>query len=150
MFTINPDKIAQEVISGLRATMAQKKRNATGKSSASLKYEFDESTMTISILGDDHWQYINAGRRRGEKPPYARILEWCIAKGIPKQAAWAIRTNIGKYGAPRKKGATSIDQGKLNVVEDTMKAVEPFIFKELDKQAKASFEATIGRQWRFQ
>ena len=107
--------------------------------------------MTISILGDDHWQYINAGRRRGEKPPYSRILEWCVAKGIPKQAAWS---NTYKHWQVRctkeEEGATSIDQGKLNVVEDTMEAVEPFILKELDKQAKASFEATIGRQWQFQ
>jgi hypothetical protein len=28
-----------------------------------------------------------------------------------------------------------------------MKAVEPDILRELDKQAEASFEATIGKQW---
>jgi len=154
MIEINVDKIAQEIISGLKATMAQKKRNATGRSSASLYSEFDESTMTLSILGGvfndgkDHWQYIEKGRPAGgEKPPYARILEWCVAKGIPREAAWAIRTNIAKFGSPRKKGSKSIDQSKLGVVEDTMKAVEPFILKELDKQAQASFEATIGKQW---
>lgn len=151
MIEINIDKIAQEIIDGLKATMAQKKRTATGQSNASLHYQYDDSTETLSILGDDHWKFIEKGRPSGgDKPPYARILEWCIAKGIPKQAAWAIRTNIQKYGSPRKKGATSIDQSKLYVVEDTMKAVEPFIEKEFDKQVKASFEAEIGKQWRFQ
>ena len=98
--------------------------------------------------GKDHWQYIEKGRPANQTPPpYARILEWCVAKGIPREAAWAIRANIAKFGSPRKKGSKSIDQSKLGVVRDTMKAVEPFILKELDKQAEASFEATIGKQW---
>lgn len=151
MIKINVDEIAQEIIDGLKATMSQKKRTATGKSNASLHYKYDDSTKTLSILGDDHWKFIEKGRPSGgAKPPYSRILEWCIAKGIPKQAAWAIRTNIQKYGSPRKKGAKSIDQGKLYVVEDTMKAVEPFIQKKYFNQVKASFQAEIGKQWRFQ
>jgi hypothetical protein len=148
MLRVNVDKIAQEIIDGLKATMDSKGRTATGQSSASLYAEFDEGNMILSIMGADHWQYIERGRPAGgEKPPYSRILEWCIAKGIPKEAAWAIRTNIAKYGSPRQLDSTSIDETKLGVVEDTMKEVEPFILKELDKQVGASFEQTIGKQW---
>ena len=70
-------------------------------------------------------------------------------EGHPKEAAWAIRTNIAKVWLSTQERIKSIDQGKLYVVEDTMKAVEPFILKEFDKQVKASFEAEIGKQWRF-
>ena len=148
MLRVNVDKIAQEIIDGLKATMDSKGRTATGQSNASLYAEFDEGNMILSIMGADHWQYIERGRPAGgEKPPYSRILEWCIAKGIPKEAAWAIRTNIAKYGSPRQLDSTSIDETKLGVVEDTMKEVEPFILKELDKQVGASFEQTIGKQW---
>ena len=101
--TINVDKIAQEIIDGLKATMDSKGRTATGQSNASLYFEFDEGNMILSIMGAEHWQYIERGRPAGGgKPPYSRILEWCIAKGIPKEAAWAIRTNIAKYGSPRQ------------------------------------------------
>lgn len=148
MLRVNVDKIAQEIIDGLKATMDSKGRTATGQSNASLYAEFDEGNMMLRIMGADHWQYIERGRPAGgEKPPYSRILEWCIAKGIPKEAAWAIRTNIAKYGSPRQLDSTSIDETKLGVVEDTMKEVEPFILKELDKQVGASFEQTIGKEW---
>jgi hypothetical protein len=148
MLEINVDKIAQEIISGLKATMNEKGRTATGQSNASLYAEFDEGNMILSIMGGEQWQYINRGRPAGgEKPPYSRILEWCIAKGIPQEAAWAIRTNIAKYGSPRQLDSTAIDESKLNVIEDTMTEVEPFILRELDKQVEASFEATIGKKW---
>ena len=148
MLRVNVDKIAQEIIDGLKATMDNKGRTATGQSNASLYAEFDEGNMILSIMGAEHWQYIERGRPAGGgKPPYSRILEWCIAKGIPKEAAWAIRTNIAKYGSPRQLDSTSIDQSKLGVVEDTMKEVEPFILKELDKQLGSSFDQTIGKEW---
>ena len=148
MLRVNVDKIAQEIIDGLKATMDNKGRTATGQSNASLYAEFDEGNMILSIMGAEHWQYIERGRPAGgAKPPYSRILEWCIAKGIPKEAAWAIRTNIAKFGSPRQLDSTSIDQSKLGVVEDTMKEVEPFILKELDKQLGSSFDQTIGKEW---
>jgi hypothetical protein len=147
MLKVNVDKISEIILSGIRATMNEKDRNATGRSVASLYSEFDPNEMVLTIYGDEHWQYIDRGRTPGGKPPYSRILEWCVAKGIPKEAAWAIRTNIGLYGAPRKIRGTSIDQTKLNVIEDTMKEVEPDLLRELGKEAQASFEATIGKQW---
>jgi hypothetical protein len=64
-------------------------------------------------------------------------MEWCVARGIPKEAAFPIARKIGQLGAPK-------DKNKLNVIADTM---EPDILRELDKQAEASFEATIGKQW---
>jgi len=147
MIKVNADKIAQMVIGGIRASMNEKDRNATGKSSASLYAEFNDSDMVLTIYGADHWQYIENGRTAGGKPPYARILEWCVAKGIPTEAAWAIRANIGKFGAPRKIRSKQIDQDKLNVISDTMKALTPDINKELSKELGASFNQTIGKLW---
>ena len=140
MIEINVDKIAQEVISGLKATMKLKDRNATGRTSASLFSEFDSGNMVLNIMGAKQWQYVEQGREPGKQPPLNRIIEWCVARGIPKEAAFPIARKIGQVGAPK-------DKSKLGVVEDTIKAVEPFILKELDKQAQASFEATIGKQW---
>lgn len=140
MIKINADKIAQEVISGLKATMKLKDRNATGRTSASLFSEFDEGNMVLRIIGAEQWQYVEQGRQPGKQPPLNRIIEWCVARGIPQEAAFPIARKIGQFGAPKNKN-------KLNVIADTIKAVEPDILRELDKQAEASFEATIGQQW---
>jgi fructose-1,6-bisphosphatase/inositol monophosphatase family enzyme len=96
--------------------------------------------MILNIMGAEQWQYVEQGRSPGKQPPLNRIMEWCVARGIPKEAAFPIARKIGQFGAPK-------DKTKLNVIADTMKAVEPDILRELDKQAEASFEATIGKQW---
>jgi hypothetical protein len=63
MIKINADKIAQEIISGLKATMKLKDRNATGRTSASLFSEFDAGNMILNIMGAEQWQYVEQGRR---------------------------------------------------------------------------------------
>lgn len=143
MFNINADKIAQTVIGGLRATMNEKKRTATGKSMASVYAEYDPTKMIIRIIGASHWKYIDKGIKSGNVPPLNRILEWCAAKGIPKEAANRIRWSIFHNGAPK-------DKTKLNVISDTMKAVQPQLDREMEKELKASFETEILPLWQSQ
>ncbi len=140
MLNINADKIAQRVIAGLRSTMNEKKRTATGKSMASVYAEYDPGNMVIRIMGADHWKYIDKGTKPGGVPPLNRILEWCVARGIPKEAANKVRWAIFHNGAPK-------DKTKLNVVSETLKAVQPDIDREMEKELKASFEAEINPLW---
>lgn len=144
---VYPDKIANIVINGLRATMATKKRNATGRTRDSLYYDWNGSKKELLIIGPDHFRYVDQGRGPGEKPPIGRIIEWCIAKSVPVQFAWAIRTNIGKYGAPRQKNAEEIDQSKINIVSETLKEIMPDITKEVGEQVNERFKATINPLW---
>ena len=144
---VYPDKIANIVIGGLRATMKDKDRNATGKTRDSLYYEWDAGESTLEVFGPDHFRYVDQGRGPGEKPPIGRIIEWCIAKSVPVQFAWAIRTNIGKYGAPRKKDADEIDKSKINIVSETLKEIMPEITKEVGEQVNERFKATINPLW---
>ena len=69
MLNINADKIAQRVIAGLRSTMNEKKRTATGKSMASVYAEYDPGNMVIRIMGADHWKYIDKGTKPGGVTP---------------------------------------------------------------------------------
>jgi hypothetical protein len=40
----------------------------------------------------------------GNPPMIQRIQQWCLAKGIPLKAAWAIKKKIDKVGYPGKPG----------------------------------------------
>ena len=63
-----------------------------------------------------------------------------MARGIPKEAANKVRWAIFHNGAPK-------DKTKLNVVSETLKAVQPDIDREMEKELKASFEAEINPLW---
>jgi hypothetical protein len=44
-----------------------------------------------------------------------RIKQWCQAKGIPEQAAWAIKKSIDKKGFPGTPGILSEPLGDANI-----------------------------------
>jgi hypothetical protein len=49
-------------------------------------------------LANDYLKYVDQGRKPGTYPPIQAIQRWVAIKGLPKEAAWAIRTNIFKFG----------------------------------------------------
>ena len=143
------DRIANIMMNGLKATMEKKGRQATGNSVRLLTWEYHEEENMISIMGQSHWKYIERGRPANQTPPpLDRIMEWCVAKGIPKQLAYPIRANIAKFGSPRTKpGSDTIDQKKLGVAKDTMELIMPDIEKEMDKQLGSWFDLSINSLW---
>lgn len=38
--------------------------------------------VTVTIVGEDYWEYADRGRRAGKMPPVKSIEEWITAKGI--------------------------------------------------------------------
>jgi len=137
---VYPDKIANIVIDGLRATMKQKDRNATGRTRDSLYYNWNGSKKELLIIGPDHFRYVDQGREPGKMPPLDRIIEWCIARSIPQELAFPIARSIAKKGAPK-------DKNKINVVSETLTAIMPDITKEVGEQVNERFKATINPLW---
>jgi len=135
---VYPDKIANIVIEGLRATMKQKDRNATGRTRDSLYYKWDAGESTLEVFGPDHFRYVDQGREPGKMPPLDRIIEWCIARSIPQELAFPIARSIAKKGAPKN---------KINVVSETLTAIMPDITKEVGEQVNERFKATINPLW---
>jgi len=75
-----------------------------------LKYEAQEILMILEA--NDYLEYVDEGRKPGSFPPVREISKWCSLKGIPQEAAWAISTNIFKFGIK-----------PTNVIEKTIKEI---------------------------
>jgi hypothetical protein len=73
---------------------------ASGSLVNSINYRLQDTAQGINVilLANDYLKYVDQGRRPGSYPPIQAIQRWVAIKGIPKQAAWAIRTNIYKFG----------------------------------------------------
>ena len=144
---ISADKLGDILVYGLRETMKLKDRNATGKTSMSIYRVFYPNTMVLEIFGASHMQYVDRGRKAGKFPPLDRIIEWCVARSIPKEAAYPIARKIANHGSPTMKDSTAIDQSKLGVVEDTLTRIRPQLIEELDRQVKAAFFGSVNPSW---
>lgn len=73
---------------------------ASGSLINSINYKLQDTAQGINLIlvANDYLKYVDQGRRPGTYPPIQAIKKWVAIKGIPKEAAWAIRTNIYKFG----------------------------------------------------
>lgn len=55
-----------------------------------------------------------------------RIKQWCMAKGIPDKAAWAIKKSIDKHGYQGTPGILSEPLGDDNINLRLTQAITPF------------------------
>jgi hypothetical protein len=73
---------------------------ASGSLINSINYRLQDTANGINVilLANDYLKYVDEGRKPGTYPPIQAIQRWVSIKGLPKEAAWAIRTNIFKFG----------------------------------------------------
>ena len=73
---------------------------ATGSLVNSINYKLKDTAqgLQIQLFANDYLEYVDRGRRPGTYPPIRAIMKWAQIKGLPKQAAWAVRQNIFKFG----------------------------------------------------
>jgi hypothetical protein len=73
---------------------------ASGSLINSINYRLQDTANGINVilLANDYLKYVDEGRKPGTYPPIKEIQRWAQIKGIPQEAAWAIRRNIYKFG----------------------------------------------------
>ncbi len=73
---------------------------ASGSLVNSVNYRLQDTAegVRVILLANDYLKWVDEGRRPGTYPPIQAIQRWVTIKGIPKEAAWAIRKNIFKFG----------------------------------------------------
>jgi hypothetical protein len=73
---------------------------ASGSLINSINYRLQDTAYGVNLilLANDYLTWVDRGRRPGTYPPIRAIQKWVTIKGIPKEAAWAIRQNIYKFG----------------------------------------------------
>lgn len=96
------------VVQQIRQNMSAANKNATGKTSSSLRFEVKEqgSKTTLKVLGKPFIAVIETGRKATPhytKPSKSFVDEirlWTQARGINPNAAYAIAKSIHKKGTP--------------------------------------------------
>lgn len=77
---------------------------ASGSLINSINYRLQDTANGINVilLANDYLKYVDEGRKPStnprSKPPIQAIQRWVAIKGLPKEAAWAIRNNIWRFG----------------------------------------------------
>ena len=124
------DKVGQMLVDSVRATLARTGRNASQKTSDSLRYDY--SGNEIRLWGLETFFYTEQGRKAGALPPVNVILQWTIDKGIsPKDGnrvslAWAISKKIAAEGAPT---SGSPAKNAMQPLAKTLDAILPDLVK---------------------
>lgn len=88
---------------------------ASGSLINSISYRLVDTAnyVQVQLLANDYLKWVDEGRRPGTYPPIQAIKRWVAIKGIPKEAAWAIRKNIYKFGIK-----------PTNVIKKTVRTIE--------------------------
>lgn len=130
------------IVQRLKEQLSDKKINAGGDLSASLRFEVTDTALLI--YGLDYFYYADVGRRAGKRPPRAAIREWLeekhIVSTIPLDSlAFLIQRKIGLEGTNAfQKGGnhilTSVITNELiaeiqrALGEDAIKSISSAIF----------------------
>lgn len=116
---------------------------ASGSLINSINYKLQDTAtgIQVQLVANDYLKYVDQGRRPGTYPPIRAIQRWVSIKGIPKEAAWAIRRNIFKFGIK----PTNVIQKTKNIIEQSRDANRKYeqrmvdnIVKMLEKNWKSS------------
>lgn len=107
---------------------------ASGSLINSINYRLQDTAQGINVvlLANDYLQYVDRGRRPGTYPPIQAIQRWVTIKGIPKEAAWAIRKNIYKFGIK----PTNVIRKTKNIIETSRNANRRYEERMVDNIVK--------------
>lgn len=107
---------------------------ASGSLINSINYRLQDTAQGINVvlLANDYLQYVDRGRRPGTYPPIQAIQRWVTIKGIPKEAAWAIRKNIYKFGIK----PTNVIRKTKNIIETSRDANRKYEERMVDNIVK--------------
>ena len=116
--------------SDLIHSMQAKGKYATGQTAQQITVDADGDNAQLQLPG--YMQLLETGRGPTDKnalpgnpPMIDRIKQWCQAKGIPDQAAWAIKKSIDKKGYPDTPGILSEPLGDANINLRLNQATDP-------------------------
>jgi hypothetical protein len=113
---------------------------ASGSLINSINYRLQDTANGINVilLANDYLQYVDRGRKPGTYPPIRAIQKWVSIKGLPKEAAWAIRQNIYKFGIK----PTNVIRKTQNIMDITRNANRKYEQRMVDNIVKV-----IEKSW---
>jgi hypothetical protein len=100
--------------------------------------------VQVQLLSNDYLKYVDQGRKPGTYPPIQAIKKWASIKGIPQEAAWAIRRNIFKFGIK----PTNVIKKTLRIIEtsrDANRKYEERMVENIIKQLEKTFNVAVSK-----
>lgn len=127
------------------AYLAANDRNATGKSSDSIKV-VNVSPSGGQLIGGSWIQWVFTGRGPGGFPPLSAIIDWLNAKGLPRAMAWNVAKKIAMEGTElyRKGGRTNNAFTEIltkDRIEEFTKNISNLVAAELSSDITSIFQA---------
>jgi hypothetical protein len=119
---------------------------ASGSLVNSINYKLQDTAQGINVIlvANDYLKYVDQGRRPStnpdSKPPIQAIQRWVAIKGIPQQAAWAIRHNIWRFGIK----PTNVIKKTKNIFETSRNANRKYEERMVDNIVKLLERNWIG------
>ena len=151
------DRLGRFLVIMLSAELERQKHIATGQLDKSLEHKVVRNAdgWSLEIYAEEHALYVNRGRRPGgRKVPIGALMDWIVTKGLAsgdkeiKSMAFAIQTNIFKYGIPTRRGR-QIAARRTQFIDLTLDRFTEKIFTDIEeavfKHAQHEIDTTIER-----
>ncbi|MFD2961611.1 MULTISPECIES: hypothetical protein [Olivibacter] len=120
-------------------------RNATGRTKRSIKV-VDVTHTGGKLIGAEHISFTFGGRGPGKLPPISNIIDWCSARGIPRDRAYRIAMKIKKEGTQLYRLGARNDNALLRATApDKIEAFKKELEQYFLNQIKSDFDFLINR-----
>lgn len=148
-------KYGKDVETEIKNRLKGHGKYATGKLYKSIKYEVlkEKEDFIVSFIMEDYGVFVDKGvngteksrgskfkfknRHKGDGSFLKSLKKWCGTKGIPKNAAYAIRQNIWKYGIAPTNFFTIPTTRRVKQFE---KGFEQAMLKDIEEQIRQEFK----------
>lgn len=145
------NKFGKLLVEEYRNNLTEKNVNASKTLFNSVNYVVESKVKTFEVILhlEEHWKYVENGRKAGKFPPISAIEKWIEIKPVlprpfangklptTKQLAFLISRKIGLEGiAPKPLLQQSID--------DVFKTMQEELEEALAKDIQTEFELILG------
>lgn len=131
------NKYGNDVVKILTNLLLRNKKKSSGKLIKSLRSDL-RNVADVIISGEDYFEFVDKGRKKGSYVPIADLKKWTTLKGIPNSAAYAINKSIYKFGIKPTnvlaKTIREMDKAVPNLENNLAKEYENIIAEELNKK----------------
>jgi hypothetical protein len=123
-----PKLIVNEALEKLGEVLVKNMKEDVAVDTGSLRdsIDFYVKDNTLYITMNDYGTYVDNGRAPGKMPPINKIKTWADRKGLN---AWAVATNIKKYGIEARPFMTELEEFESKYFD----LLETGMFHEIDE-----------------
>lgn len=130
-------KYGNDILNDLIKLLIQNKKKSTGNLIKSLKVDL-KNVSELIISGEDYFEFVDKGRKKGSYVPIKELESWTKLKGIPSSAAYAINNKIFKFGIKPTnvlaKTLKDLDKKIPKLENDLAKLYENKLAEDLNKK----------------